>query len=83
MASEKEKGTVVKQSEAEGNRVKKNKAIDIRISSGKVATSATPTPSAKPSASASPSSTPKPSSTPTSGGDDEPNEGGNNGTNED
>lgn len=83
VASEKEKGTVVKQSEAEGNRVKKNKAIDIRISSGKAATSATPTPSAKPSASASPSSTPKPSSTPTSGGDDEPNEGGNNGTNED
>ena len=83
VASEKEKGTVVKQSEAEGNRVKKNKAIDIRISSGKAATSATPTPSAKPSASASPSSTPKPSSTPTSSGDDEPNEGGNNGTNED
>ena len=78
VASEKEKGTVVKQSEAEGNRVKKNKAIDIRISSGKAAASATPTSSAKPSASTSPSSTPTP--TPSSGGDDESDENGNNGS---
>ncbi len=54
VTSDKEKGTVVKQSEAEGNRVKKNKAIDIRISNGK---GATPSPSAssEPSPSVSPS----------------------------
>jgi len=34
VSSEKEKGTVVRQSEAEGNRVKKKKAIDIRVSNG-------------------------------------------------
>ncbi len=62
ISSEKEKGTVVRQSEAEGNRVKKNKAIDIRISSGKVAST---TPSATTSASASPSASAKPSATST------------------
>ncbi len=82
VSSDKEKGTVVKQSEAEGNRVKKNKAIDIRISSGKATASATPSPSAKPSTSASPSSTPKPSSTP-SGGNDEPEGNETSGNNED
>lgn len=34
VTSDKEKGTIVKQSEAEGNRVKKGKAIDIRVSNG-------------------------------------------------
>ncbi len=42
VSSSKEKGTVVKQSEAEGNRVKKNKAIDIRISNGDGAGTDTP-----------------------------------------
>ena len=54
VTSEKEKGTVVKQSEAEGNRVKKNKAIDIRISNGKGATPS-PTASSDPTPSVSPS----------------------------
>lgn len=34
VASDKEKGIIVKQSEAEGNRVKKGKAIDVRVSNG-------------------------------------------------
>ncbi len=34
VTSDKEKGIIVKQSEAEGNRVKKGKAIDIRVSNG-------------------------------------------------
>lgn len=42
IASDKPQGTVVKQSEAEGNRVKKDKAIDIRISNGRSATTAQP-----------------------------------------
>ncbi len=54
VSSDKEKGTIVKQSEAEGNRVKKNKAIDIRISNGK-SPSETSAPSSKPSESATPS----------------------------
>lgn len=58
VSSDKTKGTIVKQSEAEGNRVKKNKAIDIRISTGKTASTATPTPSSAPSASSSPSASP-------------------------
>ncbi len=41
VASDKPKGTIVKQSEAEGNRVKKGKAIDVRISNGQPTT---PTP---------------------------------------
>jgi len=71
ISSSKEKGTIVRQSEAEGNRVKKNKAVDIRISSGTSSSAATPTPSdddsetSKPSASAKPTSTSKPSATPT------------------
>lgn len=79
VASEKDKGTIIGQSEAEGNRVKKNKAIDIRISRGTTA-SATPTPSAKPSASASPSSTPTPTG---DAADDEPEEDENSDINED
>ncbi len=61
VSSDKEKGTIVKQSEAEGNRVKKNKAIDIRISNGK-SSSETTAPSSKPSETATPtpSSTAKP-----------------------
>lgn len=42
VASDKEKGVIVRQSEAEGNRVKKNKAIDIRISNGKSADATQP-----------------------------------------
>lgn len=42
--SSKEKDTVVSQSEAEGNRVKKKKAISIRISNGQGTTTTTPEP---------------------------------------
>ena len=71
ISSDKEKGSIVRQSEAEGNRVKKGKAVDIRISSGKSSSASTPTPSdddsetSKPSASAKPSATSKPTATPT------------------
>lgn len=75
VTSDKEKGTVVGQSEAEGNRVRKNKAIDIRISRGKAESSSTPTPT--PSASASPSSTPTPSASPSSSGNDDSEDNGN------
>lgn len=44
VSSDKEKGIIVKQSEAEGNRVKKGKAIDIRVSNGQGAV-ANPSPS--------------------------------------
>ena len=44
VASDKEKGIIVKQSEAEGNRVKKGKAIDIRVSNGQGVSTSTPTP---------------------------------------
>lgn len=53
--SAKEQGTVISQSEAEGNRVKKNKAVSIKISNGK---SASASPSAEPSTSPSPSVSP-------------------------
>ncbi len=53
----KEKGTIVSQSEAEGNRVKKNKAISIKVSNG-TAASASPSPSPTPSSSPSPAVTP-------------------------
>ena len=46
--SSKEEGTIVGQSEAEGNRVKKDKAISIRISNGKDASSSS-APSSEPS----------------------------------
>ncbi|MBQ3118528.1 MAG: Stk1 family PASTA domain-containing Ser/Thr kinase [Clostridia bacterium] len=42
VASDKEKGVIVKQSEAEGNRVKKGKAIDVRVSNGQGNTTPTP-----------------------------------------
>lgn len=44
VASDKEKGIIVKQSEAEGNRVKKGKAIDVRVSNGQGTTTTDPTP---------------------------------------
>ncbi len=44
VASDKEKGIIVKQSEAEGNRVKKGKAIDIRISNGQGTSNPSPSP---------------------------------------
>lgn len=44
VASDKEKGLIVKQSEAEGNRVKKGKAIDVRVSNGQGAATTDPTP---------------------------------------
>lgn len=53
--SAKEQGTIISQSEAEGNRVKKNKAVSIKISNGK---SASASPSAEPSTSPSPSVSP-------------------------
>jgi len=46
--SSKEEGTVVSQSEAEGNRVKKEKAVNIKISNGKAAASPSPSPSPTP-----------------------------------
>lgn len=70
VSSEKEKGTIVRQSEAEGNRVKKGKAIDIRISNG----SGVATPSSVPSPSNPASTTPTTSATPTPGGSNETNE---------
>ena len=68
VSSDQEKGTIVKQSESEGNRVKKNKAIDIRISNGK--SSETSAPTSKPeetetsTPTSKPTSTPKPTETP-------------------
>ncbi len=44
VASDKEKGIIVKQSEAEGNRVKKGKAIDVRISNGQGTSDPSPSP---------------------------------------
>ncbi len=44
VSSDKEKGIIVKQSEAEGNRVKKGKAIDIRISNGQGSANPSPSP---------------------------------------
>ena len=62
VSSQKEKGTVVRQSEAEGNRVKKGKAIDIRISSGPSTPSSVPSPSNPASTTPTTSATPTPDS---------------------
>ena len=48
VTSDKEKGIIVKQSEAEGNRVKKGKAIDIRVSNGQGTTTTPDTPEPTP-----------------------------------
>ena len=48
VTSDKEKGIIVKQSEAEGNRVKKGKAIDIRVSNGQGAATSTEPPANTP-----------------------------------
>lgn len=73
VSSDKPKGTVVRQSEAEGNRVKKDKAIDIRISTGKTAASPSPSSSAAPSSSAIPSAS-NPAANNTSDSDNNHNE---------
>lgn len=72
ITSGKPQGTVVKQSEAEGNRVKKNKAIDIRISNGKGTTQEPTTPPQEENPNPNPNPNPDPAPEGNSGNTSEP-----------